>query len=855
MADSLQFNSSAFDSLSDAVIITDPDQRILYVNQAVEHMTGYGASELLGNNPRLFQGKETDLTTRQNIHETLSAGNQFFGVILNYHKHGRAFWNQLSITPLRSINGAITHFISVQRDISESHEAVLRWHRDQQRMSLLAMLYQALADTRQIFRDHESEPANRVFQLWCERLTDIIDARVAFVGTLRPGDQWVQFLASAGVSRGYTEQLKISNDPTLIQGRGPAGESLRTLGAVLGNVDDPSFSPWRERAKGYGLGSNLTASALCQNQCRVILSVYRPPDRPFMSELEPLFLQLVHEAADFLDRRSTAKRLQRLEEYREAHREMQTHLLATLDEPQIYTLLAETLVRYTDAQGVDVLVQSENTSTLRRMRVAGSLAPWVEKLPTPSTRPPQPGVPVPLPTRVWLAKSPLIIPFPGSDSQLPGPWTKPPLSQMGVVAGWPLLQRGTLEPVGVITIIAEDPDTFSPELMQLVGEILQSASLALASAYDRQHIARLQKYQNAALHAQHEFLQLPDAASLYDSLVRLLVKETDCAGAYVLQPDPTSLDLKMVAVAARDPGIYKALTSLHPSRDPEKIPEGHLLCSRAFREGHPLGPVNPAQDSALSDWVAQDPRMSGLKEVVAWPVMERDQPEPTAVLAIMSENPHDFTPSLMKLLAQLMESLQVVLEQLKSRNEIAQLAWRDPLTGVGNRRALDGYLEQSVSRATESHNHFAVCLLDLDDFKPVNDHYGHDVGDQVLQVLSHTLADSIRTTDFLARLGGDEFVIILDNISQIHDVDTILQKVDERIARPIGISPTISVTVHASIGVALFPEAGTRPQDLLRHADQALYVSKSRKGHRPYSWFTYQAPNVNAAVEYRPNLG
>ncbi|MCL5971162.1 MAG: diguanylate cyclase [Firmicutes bacterium] len=827
MAESLQFSSSVFDYLSDAVIITDADQRILYVNRAVEHMTGYSASELLGNNPRMFQGIETDFKTRRNIHETLSSGKPFFGAILNYHKLGHAFWNQLSITPLRSNNGAITHFISLQRDISESHEAVERRHRDQQRMSLLAMLYQALADTRQIFRDHESEPATTVFQLWCEHLTDIIDARVAFVGTINPGEHWVQFLASAGVSRDYTEQLNISDDPNIAEGRGPAGKSLRTLRAVLGNVHDPSFSPWRESATGFGLGSYLTASALCQDQCRVLLAVYRAPDHPFMSDLEPLFLQLAHEAADFLDRRTTTKRLQRLEEYREAHREMQTLLLSTLDEAQIYTILAETLVRYTDAKGIDVLAQTEDSPTFRRMRVAGSLAPSMEKLPTPSTVPQEPEMPIPLPTRVWLAKSPLIISFPGRNSQLPGPWKQPPLSQMGVVAAWPLLQRGTLKPIGVVTIVAEDPDTFSPELMQLVGEILQSASLALAIAHDRQHIERLQRYQNAALHAQHEFLQLPDAASLYDSLVRLLVKETDCTGAYVVQPDPTSLDLKMVAVAARDPGIHMALTSLHPSRDPEKIPEGHLLCSRAFREGHPLGPVNPGEDSTLSKWITQDPRMSGLKGVVAWPVLERDQPEPTAVLAIMSENPRDFTPSLMKLLAQLMESLQVVLEQLKSRNEIAQLAWRDPLTGVGNRRALDGYLEQSLSQANVSRTHFAVCLLDLDDFKPVNDHYGHDVGDRVLQVLSHTLADSIRTTDFLARLGGDEFVLILDNIVQISDVDNILQKVDEHIARPIDITPTISVTVHASIGIALFPEAGLRPQDLLRHADQALYVSKS----------------------------
>ncbi len=140
-----------------------------------------------------------------------------------------------------------------------------------------------------------------------------------------------------------------------------------------------------------------------------------------------------------------------------------------------------------------------------------------------------------------------------------------------------------------------------------------------------------------------------------------------------------------------------------------------------------------------------------------------------------------------------------------------------------NRRLLEDRLRQAIAHADRSRRQLAVCLLDLDGFKPINDHYGHEAGDQLLVEIVDRLQTMLRSVDTIARLGGDEFVLLLGDLDSHSVFDRILEAVSE----PVQLRDD-SVAVSASIGVALYPDDRVDADTLLRHADQAMYLAKQR---------------------------
>ncbi|MCL6561633.1 MAG: diguanylate cyclase [Firmicutes bacterium] len=822
-------------TLSDGLLLTDPAERILYANPAFEALSGWSKQALLGHTPRLLQAPESDRQALSTVHHAVADARPCCVEVLNRRPDGSRFWNQFSLTPLRDPQGQLIGWLSLHRDVTAYKTALEERQQAHERLRVMALFYHALAETRQWLRQTDHE-APEVLSEWCDRLVHWVEARLAFVGRLEVGSRAVRVVAAAGPALGYLDGLIITDDPERPEGRGPAGHALRTLSTASMAIANPAFAPWRQRAEAYGIGAALASAAALGNGARVVLGLYRPAGQPELRELEELMARLVREVADFFDRAAQAEVLRRFEQYREAYRVIQNQLLEAEESEEIFTLLVETLARSTDAQFADVLIPHRTQPVLQRIRAAGPLAHWIGRFPpAPLALPPE-GTPIPLPTRVWHSAQPVIIRYPGFDPSLPALWHQPPLSELGVVSGWAVPQAHQSTPAAVVSIGARDPDTFTPELRQLIAEIVRSAALALGKAAHRRQVERLQRYQRAALQAQHEFLQLPDALSLYRQVVTLLTQETDCLGAYVVTPNPDHPRLRMAAVSARDESLANALISLTPSQDPDDPVWGDLICSRAFRTGQAMGPESPLQSLALHHLITRDPRWAALEAVAAWPVSLRGAVKPEAVLTILSDDRDYFTPALMQLLRQLVESLRLALEQQRTQQEMALWAQRDPLTGLPNRRGLDAYLESALARAHEQGQRLAVCLLDLDDFKPVNDSYGHAAGDSVLQAVANRLREALGPKDFVARLGGDEFVLICEELRG-DALQRTMRSVAENLARPYRELP--GVMLHASLGVALYPDHGRRPQDLLRHADQALYQVKAHKRQRQHFWSLY----------------
>ena len=172
------------------------------------------------------------------------------------------------------------------------------------------------------------------------------------------------------------------------------------------------------------------------------------------------------------------------------------------------------------------------------------------------------------------------------------------------------------------------------------------------------------------------------------------------------------------------------------------------------------------------------------------------------------------------------------ISQLKSHEaELDRMANFDQLTGLPNRRLLSDRLAQALAHADRGRRRLAVCYLDLDGFKVVNDRFGHAAGDQLLVHVSAVLKQCLRADDTLARLGGDEFVLLLADLGSVDECRQILARVLDTVGEPLALAGH-SVAVSASIGACVYPDDEADADTLLRHADQAMYLAKEAGKNR-----------------------
>lgn len=165
------------------------------------------------------------------------------------------------------------------------------------------------------------------------------------------------------------------------------------------------------------------------------------------------------------------------------------------------------------------------------------------------------------------------------------------------------------------------------------------------------------------------------------------------------------------------------------------------------------------------------------------------------------------------------------------QDEWEQKANFDLLTGLPNRLLLADRLRQAMAHSRRTGLLLAICYLDLDGFKPINDGFGHEVGDHVLVETANRLSRSVRAGDTVARVGGDEFVLLLWGIENVQECDQTLDRLISDVDSPISFeNREFSVTV--SVGVAVFPIDGDDPSLLTAQADSAMYRSKRAGGNR-----------------------
>lgn len=172
------------------------------------------------------------------------------------------------------------------------------------------------------------------------------------------------------------------------------------------------------------------------------------------------------------------------------------------------------------------------------------------------------------------------------------------------------------------------------------------------------------------------------------------------------------------------------------------------------------------------------------------------------------------------------------ISHIKEQDEqLKLLAHYDPLTGLPNRTLKALRLNSAICQSKRTKRSLAVAFIDLDGFKDINDHHGHDIGDELLIVISQRLKQALREGDTLARLGGDEFVAILTELDRTEDAEVVLSRLLTAASSEIATSSG-NVQVSASIGVTIFPQDASDADQLVRHADMAMYQAKQAGKNR-----------------------
>jgi len=189
--------------------------------------------------------------------------------------------------------------------------------------------------------------------------------------------------------------------------------------------------------------------------------------------------------------------------------------------------------------------------------------------------------------------------------------------------------------------------------------------------------------------------------------------------------------------------------------------------------------------------------------------------------------------------------LQLAIERAQQERTLRHQASYDTLTGVLNRSQLRAQLVKAISHAKRGAGLGALMLLDVDDFKTINDRHGHHVGDAALKELATRLSAVLRVGDSVGRIGGDEFVVVLEGLETWDHAVAAARKTSEVTNFTLTIDGH-SIAVSTSIGIALFPQHSDEPGTLLKLADQAMYVAK-RKGKKGFAFYAPNAPRAKVA--------
>lgn len=299
--------------------------------------------------------------------------------------------------------------------------------------------------------------------------------------------------------------------------------------------------------------------------------------------------------------------------------------------------------------------------------------------------------------------------------------------------------------------------------------------------------------------------------------------------------DLISADGAAIELAEAGEMVYRAASGLARSQLGLRLSVETSLSGHSVHSGEP----QICEDSETDERVDRDAcRKVGLRSMIILPLKHKGAS--VGVIKAMSAQPGKFTPGDITLLGMLTEMLaaSMFFSVKYDNDDLFIKATHDEMTGLANRALFMDRLRNNVSLNIRHQTVSGLLMIDMDDLKQVNDHFGHRTGDAVLAEFSHRLKQVIRETDTAARMGGDEFAVLLNPLDDLNGIDSLILRIEE-IIKPHFEFEGQHFCLKASIGHALIPLDGTDPEQLLDKADQRMYADKKarkdRRNARPES--------------------
>ncbi len=413
---------------------------------------------------------------------------------------------------------------------------------------------------------------------------------------------------------------------------------------------------------------------------------------------------------------------------------------------------------------------------------------------------------------------------------------------------YPDLERGGELRLPAVALRRRDG---TPMCCDLIGVRLD-ARRSVWTVYDvtaqeaqRRESAQLQRLYRALLTQGDVVLRARDERQMLQQTCEGLVQDTPFHAVMLRRPDAQGW-LQTLARAGQASELVDRLRA--------HVDDQRSLAATSWREARVVVSNDNLQAHEGTQWL-QAMRSAGWESVLAVPVRRAGQV--WAVLVFVAPQRDAFHAQTLQTCEQVCQLLGHGLDEfdLKLRlrslqSEEAHRARHDALTGLPNRFALEQHLPQAMARAARRKTMIAVGLMDLDDFKPVNDLFGHAAGDLLLQQLAHRLRRLLRASDFIARLGGDEFVVVIEDLEAQQaplQLDIALRRLHQAVDSDFDLGQQRIGRIGLSLGLALHPGHGDDAGALLRHADVAMYQVKARKNQRLRWWQLAQPGAVRAA--------
>lgn len=262
----------------------------------------------------------------------------------------------------------------------------------------------------------------------------------------------------------------------------------------------------------------------------------------------------------------------------------------------------------------------------------------------------------------------------------------------------------------------------------------------------------------------------------------------------------------------------------HGKPSAASLPGAGTLCAHVARGGEPLlltAATRPTLPASLQQAAAgAAPSWLGV------PLASPRGPIGALVVKGAPESAH-YTEDDLELLQFVSAQVATAIERLRLHEQLQYLAQYDALTRLPNRQLFYDRLESALARAARNSTGFSLLYLDLDKFKLVNDIHGHAAGDLLLHQVAQRIKECVREEDTVARIGGDEFVVLLESVAQLDDAARVAAKIELAMGAPVRFG---SLYLHTcfSIGIAAYPQHGSNAQQLMKHADEAMYGNKKR---------------------------